>query len=479
MTTVGKSVLRTPDDTLSRRLAISACTVDSELNSLQDIRAWITERGAAQLHQVDRVPFDELRAWRFDQDTGDLRHDSGKFFRIQGLRVHSDSGPVPTWTQPIINQPEIGILGILVRDFGGVPHCLMQAKSEPGNVNGVQVSPTVQATRSNYLRVHEGAPVPYLSYFRELGDHRVLADVLQSEQGAWFYRKRNRNMIVEVDEDVEALDDFCWMTIGQLNVLLGEDNMLNMDARTVLSCMPDGIEVSQTDLAEDSLGTALARSCDPAHGGLHTQVETMSWITACESAQTVRTELIGLDKVTDWQRTADEIHHAGRQFFRVVAVSVRANSREVGSWTQPLLEPCGVGQIALLIKRVGGVLHALINARAEPGYLGSVELAPTLQCTPDNYTAVAPSDRPPFLDFVLDYGRDGSVVFDTELSEEGGRFHHARNRYRIIEVADDFPDDGRPDFHWLTVHQLNSLLGHSNYINVQARTLVACLRGLR
>ncbi len=62
--------------------------------------------------------------------------------------------------------------------------------------------------------------------------------MLQSEQGSWFYRKRNRNMIVEVTEDVEVRDGFCWVTIGQLHRLLGEHDLVNMDARTVLSCLP-------------------------------------------------------------------------------------------------------------------------------------------------------------------------------------------------------------------------------------------------
>ena len=44
-------------------------------------------------------------------------------------------------------------------------HCLMQAKMEPGNVNPLQLSPTVQATRSNYTQVHRGTGTRYLEYF--------------------------------------------------------------------------------------------------------------------------------------------------------------------------------------------------------------------------------------------------------------------------------------------------------------------------
>ena len=32
----------------------------------------------------------------------------------------------------------------------------MQAKVEPGNINSIQLSPTLQATRSNYTKAHGG-----------------------------------------------------------------------------------------------------------------------------------------------------------------------------------------------------------------------------------------------------------------------------------------------------------------------------------
>ncbi|NED05567.1 NDP-hexose 2,3-dehydratase, partial [Streptomyces sp. SID6648] len=35
-----------------------------------------------------------------------------------------------------------------------------------------------------------------------------------------------------------------------------------------------------------------------------------------------------------------------------------------------------------------------------------------------------------------------------------------------------------PDFRWMTVRQLVDLLRHSHYVNIQARSLVACLHSL-
>lgn len=469
-------LLRRPDLTLPHRLALSASTVEGAITPQAEVEDWIVNRNLGQRHDVRRIPFDELRNWSFHPGSGDLRHDSGHFFRVEGLEVHTDYGPVPYWSQPIINQPEIGILGILVKEIGGVLHCLMQAKSEPGNINGVQISPTVQATKSNYTRVHKGKPVPYLDYFRDTPSEAVLADVLQSEQGSWFYRKRNRNMIVEVTGEIEPHEDFCWLTIGQLHELLKVDNLINMDARTVLSCMPAGLEGSPLD-ARNDLGMAIACSAETSTASLHTTTAVMSWITSRQAQHDVSTTSIPLNEVKQWQRGKDEISHDLGLFFSIIAVEISTNSREVQAWTQPLMRPHGTGLVALLVKRVDGVLHALVNARVEPGYLDVVELAPTVQATPENYTSVLADDRPPFLDLVL-ASRPEQVLFDTVMSEEGGRFYHACSRYQIIEVGPDFSDEGLADFRWLSLYQLTELLRHSHYVNVQARSLIACLRGL-
>ena len=44
---------------------------------------------------------------------------------------------------------------------------ILQAKVEPGNINKIQISPTVQATKSNYSRIHGGKTIPFLKYFKK------------------------------------------------------------------------------------------------------------------------------------------------------------------------------------------------------------------------------------------------------------------------------------------------------------------------
>ncbi|MGC5010642.1 NDP-hexose 2,3-dehydratase family protein [Streptosporangium sp. DT93] len=472
-------LLRTRDHALPIRIAQSALADEGSMMSIAEFRTWFGDRNRDDPSTTRKIPFDELAGWSVQPGTGNLVHDSGKFFVIEGLRVRTRQGPVGEWSQPIINQPEIGILGILIKEFDGVLHCLMQSKMEPGNCNGLQLSPTVQATWSNYTRVHKGSPVPYLDYFVDADRHRVVTDVLQSEQGSWFYRKRNRNMIVEVTEDVELLDGFCWLTIGQLHRLLSMDDMINMDSRTVLSCLPfSGSGLATTfPFSADPFRSALMRSVSEDHGALHTNRQILSWITESRTRYEIRTDRIDLAAVEGWRRTEDRISHEDGRYFDIIAVDVRAHGREVGGWTQPMIEPHRIGVIAFVIKEISGVLHVLVNARVEAGYLDVVELAPTVQCTPENYEHLPEEALPPFLTEVLT-APPSRIRFDSVHSEEGGRFYHARNRYMAVEAPPGIDLKVPPGFRWMTLHQLVSLMQHSHYVNVQARNLTACMYSL-
>ncbi|WP_405407642.1 NDP-hexose 2,3-dehydratase family protein [Streptomyces decoyicus] len=445
---------RTAADLAERCARSAAVTEAGSWLRTAEVPGWMAERHASHRFAVRRIPFAALTGWSFAPGTGNLRHDSGRFFTVEGLQVSVGTGPFPQWQQPIIKQPEVGILGILAKEFDGVLHFLMQAKMEPGNRNLLQLSPTVQATRSNYTKVHRGADVRYLDHFLRPAPGSVVADVLQSEHGSWFFRKSNRNMIVETRDEVPVAEDFCWLTLGQIGRLLRRDNVVNMDARSVLACVPTG-------------GA-------PGSGAPYGDTDLLSWFTAERSRHTVSAERVSLNTVAGWRRGPHTIERPDGRYFRVVAVAVEAGSREVTGWSQPLIEPCGLGVTAFLTRRVQGVSQVLVHARVEGGFLDTVELGPTVQCVPGNHAALPPGDRPPFLDTVLTAG-PGRIRYAAVHSEEGGRFLHAESRYLLVEAADDMPKELPPGYRWVTPGMLGALVRHGHYLNVQARSLLSLL----
>ena len=461
----------------------SLLSTDSSLGTpCAEVLQWLQQRNREVGVRVIPTPFSRLAGWRFHPGTGNLVHESGKFFAIEGIRVRKDDGTNQEWTQPIINQPEVGFLGILAREIDGVLHFLLQAKIEPGNVNHVQLSPTLQATRSNYTQIHKGRKPLYLDYFQNAKREQILLDQLQSEQGARFLRKRNRNIILKIDDEIPTHEDFRWLTLGQIKALMAADNVVNMDARTVLSGLRFNGFLStlsiydQNCFANDHHVTPFGRDLllsELAHSGYRSIDGILHWLSELKSRYELVVDRIPLNQVDTWQVGDDEIVRPDHRFFRVFGVEVAIDNREVRTWCQPLVEPMQEGICAFIIRKINGVIHFLVQAKVECGNFDVVEMAPTVQCLTGNYKD-GYLYTPRFLDYVLNAPRD-RVRFDTKQSEEGGRFYHEQNRNLLIEAGDDFPVDVPENFMWLTLGQVKEFLRFNNHLNIQARSLIAAL----
>ncbi|MEU6284554.1 NDP-hexose 2,3-dehydratase family protein [Streptomyces sp. NPDC047028] len=457
-------------------LALSALAGDSAVMPNAVFERWFAERQAREGFTVRRIPLEAMDGWHFAPDTGDLRHDSGHFFAVEGLRVRTgDGGPGACWEQPVISQREIGVLGFLVAEFDGVWHFLVQAKTEPGNVNTVHLAPTVQATRSNLMGVHQGRGPHHAEHFVAPSAGRVLVDSLQSERGSWFLRKRNRHMVVVADpRDVAGHEDFCWLTLGQIRRLLGRDNLVSMEASSVLACL--SYEVDEA-AARDGYGAALLRSLAPAAPTVHSTPALVSAVNEIKARTRVEQQSIPLAEVGGgWRRADGALGRSDGRYFGITGAEVWAASREVGHWAQPLLVPAPGGVCALLTRAVDGVLHVLLHARSEAGLLDVVELCPTVQCTPSNHRHLPERQRPRFLREVLG-APPARVRYDVMVSEEGARFDRAENRYLVVEAPDDL-GDVPDDYVWVSLAQAGELLGRGYFLNMQARTLLAALHAV-
>jgi oxidase EvaA len=460
----------------------SATALDSGVFSNAAVMAWIDERRSAVVTTVSMVPLRNLRKWRYEPSTGNIRHESGGFFSIEGIRVATNWGKVPEWEQPIINQPEIGFLGFIAKKFDGLLHVLVQAKIEPGNINTVQISPTLQATKSNYSQLHKGKRPLYLEYFNGEKPVSLLLDQLQSEQGARFLRKRNRNMIVELpaDEHIEIFPEFAWMTVGQLKNFMQKDNLVNMDTRTVLSGISFGSYSTDTleglfTLAPTSrvqrlmLGSALSSSkaCNDFRS-------IISWITRLKSHYDLSVERVPLQGIAHWREIDGEIRREDGKYFSVIGVNVAIDNREVVSWDQPMIRPSQEGLLAFIVRPIDGVYHFLVQAKLEAGNFDIVELAPTVQCLTGNYRVGNNEYSVPYINEVLGAPVD-NILFSSMQSEEGGRFYMEQNRNMIIEVSEDFPLEVAENYCWMTLNQMLRLIEFNNYLNIGARSLISAI----
>lgn len=448
------------------------------------ILSWMKSQNEEVVSNIMQIPISELRGWSYRDDR--IRHNSGKFFSIDGIHIRTNYRNTPEWDQPIINQPEIGFLGFIVKKFNGVLHFLLQAKIEPGNLNIVQLSPTLQATRSNYTRVHGGKAPTYLEYFNGEKDVLILVDQLQSEQGARFLHKRNRNIIVEVgeDEELEVKEGYIWASLGQIKELLRYPNVVNMDSRTVISCINFGSysehslrlldAVKRMNGIHSSKPDSFLYSVLSGDNHLNELQDIIQWITSLKFKYELDVTPVGISEMKNWIYDGNTIHHESGKYFDVMGCRVEIGNREVVSWDQPMVRSAQEGLMGFIVKKINGIYHFLVQAKLESGNFDIVEMAPTVQCLTGNYRKGKNEYTIPYLEQILNAPKD-KIWYSSYQSEEGGRFFQEQNLNIIVEVGEEFPIEVEENYCWLTLNQMLSFVTYNNYLNIAARSLLSAI----
>ncbi len=417
---------------------------------MNDIELWFDDLKKSSNYAVSEISFESMGQWYFDASDTNLRHQGGKFYSIEGIKVMTNYGETQEWEQPIINQPEIGILGILTKVIGGQRKYLMQAKMEPGNINILQLSPTVQATESNYKRAHKGKKTIYLEYFLRQSDSIVIFDQLQTEQGGRFYKKRNRNMLIEVKKDIDVHDDFRWMNLNEIGALFHIDNFVNMDSRSVLCCVVKRGEIDNP---------------------LHATDEILNWITRLMVKYSLTVKLISLKHVKDWIADKETIKHISGSFFLVNSVQVEASTREVTRWNQPMIKNTEEGLVGFLVADINDTLHFLVRGIVEVGNIDIVHMAPTIQCSMYKKRFSEGNKYFPYIDIFLSSREN--ILYDQMQSEEGGRFYHCQNRHMIVKIDGYKNLKLIDDYLWVSYNQVLDFVRYG-YFNVEGRSLMSC-----
>ena len=229
-----------PDVTGRIETMVESIRDDNQLYKLDQIIKWFNEKRKNSDMEVKEIGINELEKWNVNEKTGNISHETGGFFEVIGVKVSNtfdrEVGK-KGWTQPIIAKNPGGILGILIKKINGIPHFLLQAKAEPGNIGKLQLSPTLQATTSNLLKAHGGIRPKFSEYFDNPKKVKIVYAKWQSEDGGRFHLKSNYNMIVEVDEDEELdiPDSFIWVTLYQIKQLLKIENFVGPHIRGIIS----------------------------------------------------------------------------------------------------------------------------------------------------------------------------------------------------------------------------------------------------
>src|SRR5262245_35313528 len=185
------------------------------------------------------ISLDEARSWKRD-DNGNIVHFSGQFFSVEAVRVSNATvREVSSWDQPIYNQPDGGVLALIARDTSALGiQFLLQAKAQPGNIDWVQLSPSIQCTWSNLNRAHKGHRPPLAELLHAQEGVRLIYRAQHNEEGGCFWRKSNENRIIFVtNEQLIRIDRgyFHWVSLSQIKALALKDNVLSPFVKTIIA----------------------------------------------------------------------------------------------------------------------------------------------------------------------------------------------------------------------------------------------------
>lgn len=445
---------------------------EKTLNSTQEIIAWMSNQQEKTHIKISATTSDENSFWYYNEAKGTILNRAESFFSIQGAQL-IDSNSKVLKEQPIINQSEVGYLGIIVKKINGILHFLLQAKIEPGNLNGVQLSPTIQATRSNFSGAHGGKQPAYLDYFMNEEKYDILYDQLQSEQAGRFLKKRNRNIILFVEEEIDLLPNFCWVTLGQIKELLKIDNLINMDTRTVLS----GIFLNDYLIQDREKFSNFFEDTSLFNSIFYSDVQS-ELTKAYQILNNIKmfsdntTRVIPLQKLEHWITDETGVKPDFRADFQVQYYDIEIEGREVATWTQPLFKAEGKATFVLFSRIYKGVRQYLVKAQPEIGSFDIAEFGPSIQWEASERKIASDVLSKVFRKHVTE---NRGILNQVVLSEEGGRFYHEQNYNFIIEVDPDELSTLRAPYVWLSFGALSSMIQKNNQVNIQLRNLIALI----
>ncbi len=471
MTAVIRRNVMTDRNRLPRYILESWATEENPWYTTEELLEWIEETRRQTTVSVQKIPYSYDGYWHYDKDELGIINDQHAYFSVKGIYLKDSTGEKE---QPIIIQDGIGYLGILAKIIDGRMYFLMQTKIEPGNINYCQISPTIQATRSNFTRKHGGKEPAFYSYFVKRENCITIADQIQSEQSSRFLGKRNRNMILLAEDEVEVPPTHRWMTLGQIKKLMQYDNIVNMDTRSVISCIPFVLHNSEKDIPkgikelfhEEAFLRSFFNETSPDEIR-----ELYAYIGDVKMDGAYERKLVDLFALKDWSFDGEKISSPNGNF-RIVFCDIEIEGREVRTWSQPLLEAAGKSEFGLPVMVCkDGILRFLVQAKSEIGCFDRVEVAPAVQKEP-NEEKVTNAVEKLFFEKLED-NRD--IRFRGLFSEEGGRFYHEENWNTIMEFREGELEELPPGYFWVSFQTLNILIQFNNCLNIQLRNLISLL----
>ena len=186
---------------------------------------------------IKKKKLSNLVGWEKKLQNDSYSHKSGYFFKVEGYEIkNSNNREVKSWDQPFIREVghKGGIIGLIKKNIKGIPHYLVQAKFEPGNFGGVQLSPSMQSTFSNLNQKHNGKSNDFIKLFNRKS---TIKKKWINEDGGRFMKKRNLHWIIKINKNFRVKKNFKWLTLWDIIYLSNKTNIVNCHLRSIITLL--------------------------------------------------------------------------------------------------------------------------------------------------------------------------------------------------------------------------------------------------
>lgn len=205
----------------------------------------------------------------------------------------------------------------------------------------------------------------------------------------------------------------------------------------------------------------------------------IEWFNKKREESDMIVEEIAVKDLEKWRidENTGNLSHDSKGFFEIIGIKVSNTfDREVGKkgWTQPMIAKNPGGILGILMKKINGTPHYLLQAKAEPGNIGKLQLSPTLQATTSNLVKAHGGKKPLFAEY-FDESNNPKIIYAKWQSEDGGRFHLKSNYNMIVEIDKNKELDIPDYFVWITLYQIKQLLKIENFVGPHVRGIISYL----
>lgn len=292
---------------------------DLDIDSLRIMQTQYRLRSKVELIQYNHNNCD----WIFREKK--LTNQKSDFFNIGLYKTLSST------SQFLIEQKLPALVVLLIAEIQGEDFAILNCRFEPGLIDKINFTSTIQSTPNNYLQSHKGKSTHFIEVIDQPNKYgEVIYDGVQFDWGNFYITKTKRYLMIKLNTIPELPSGFVWFQIKKFKQLVMEKQLITNDLRVCIALL-QGLSKQKQQLKTE---------VSPAY--LNHSLECIPFSI----------------------NSTDSLNH------RIVFCKVTTQTREVKSWIQPLISPSKPITIGLTFMESDKQKLYAVQQKSNPGLLG-------------------------------------------------------------------------------------------------------------